>query len=684
MKKAILSVVLLASGLLSGCSSEESVSRPETIGQTGTLTFSFPAPRRSVTYAPDESDPLTATEDEAAINDVTVYMFRSAGDLLLVAKKSASPTEVEARSVTFDVNKFTSGDAGYTFYAVANVSGNIEDNFVVGRTNLDDFTSAVATNTGADPIPGSNMLMAGYTTIAGLSTSTESAQTITLRHRVARFDIDNVADDGEPGNNNDASGDETFFEITKIHVTNTLSAGYLTAEDNAQGREDIDDRVSLRGADAIDVSGVSGINDGLARGAFYLWPGKLDNKDNLSEASTLIEVEGVYTGDGKPVVYKVLLADDQPIVANKRYILKVSRIDRTNLVFALEVSQWDDGEELTAVASVDAVEYTGFSLYRGALSDNGIDLSNNTDTDTLRFTTLSENRATGDLKASFVPTLGTGYAANDFTPVAEGEPVVTYAGAKVSQTYRIVFPKTTYPIAGVLTIEEEVTTNKKIFDITSVPVYEGTIYRPILVEGDYSGAGPVESRYWAPLNVGATSTTYSATVGGCGHYFQWGRNVPFTAYDSSGDTYSGPVYADTPQEDYMNKFITSNSIYFNDWLSPQDDGLWSGAKAQGPCPAGWRVPTDIELAVLSNLYVSTNISSGRLRISGKVAGQYLYLPIAGGRNVDGSWSSREQNGRYWSSIVSDTNATRLQFNSTSSNLNGGNRAGGYSVRCIQN
>ncbi|MDR1882419.1 MAG: hypothetical protein LBR26_06505, partial [Prevotella sp.] len=96
MKKAILSMVIVAAGLLSGCSSEESVSRPETIGQTGTLTFSFPAPRRSVTYAdtPDDSDPLVATEDEAAINDVTVYMFRSSGDRLLVARKSASPNEV--------------------------------------------------------------------------------------------------------------------------------------------------------------------------------------------------------------------------------------------------------------------------------------------------------------------------------------------------------------------------------------------------------------------------------------------------------------------------------------------------------------------------------------------------------------------------------------------------------------
>ncbi|MDR1882615.1 MAG: FimB/Mfa2 family fimbrial subunit, partial [Prevotella sp.] len=569
MKKSILSIILLASGLLSGCSSEESVSRPETIGQTGTLTFSFPSPRRSVTYAEDDSDPLAATENEAAINDVTVYMFQSSGELLLVARKSASPTEVDARSVTFDVNNFKSTNSGYTFYAVANVSGNITDNFVVGSTTLDGFTSAVATSTDTSPIQGSNMLMVGYTTIPDLSAITESAYTITLRHRVARFDIYNVTEDDDQTNNNDQAGDETFFEITRIHVTNTFSAGYLTEESNDQNRPDPAAKVSLRGLDAIDVSGVTGINEGLAKGAFYLWPGSLDKKENLTDASTLVEVEGVYTGDGKPVVYKVLLANDQPVVANKRYILKVSRIDRTNLVFELEVSDWDDGETITAVPSVDAVEYIDFSLNSTVLPDGediDIDLSDNTGDSELRFSTLSENRATGDLTATLDLTVGTGYytVANDLTPVAEGDPVVTYAGAKVRQTYKIILPKTTYPVKGTLTIKEEATTKTQTFNITSVPVYEDTEYRPVPVEGNYSGSEPVvnEVRYWAPVNVGATSTVYNVNSPSetCGYYFQWGRSyTQFGTYGSTGDTFGGPVTATDAETTYAGKFITNSS-----------------------------------------------------------------------------------------------------------------------------
>ncbi|MDR1883434.1 MAG: FimB/Mfa2 family fimbrial subunit, partial [Prevotella sp.] len=283
MKKSILSVILIASGLLSGCSSEESVSRPEIIGQTGTLTFSFPAPRRSVTYAdgtPDDSGPLAATEDEAEINDVSIYMFEDETGGLLVAKKTASGDEITGRSVTFDVNDFITNGANYVFYAVANVSANITDDFVVGSTTLNYFTSAVATATGTDPNQGRNMLMAGFVSIGNLSAQTDPVQTINLRHRVARFDIDNLTADDDPANDNMEPGSggnvaETFFEITKIHVKNTLSSGYLTEENNGQERPDPAAKVSLTGDDAIVVSGLDNINNGLVKSAFYLWPGEL-------------------------------------------------------------------------------------------------------------------------------------------------------------------------------------------------------------------------------------------------------------------------------------------------------------------------------------------------------------------------------------------------------------------------
>ncbi|MDR1883998.1 MAG: fibrobacter succinogenes major paralogous domain-containing protein, partial [Prevotella sp.] len=253
---------------------------------------------------------------------------------------------------------------------------------------------------------------------------------------------------------------------------------------------------------------------------------------------------------------------------------------------------------------------------------------------------------------------------------------------KIRQDYKITLPKTTYPINGTLTIKEmdesKGTGNKKTFTITSVPVYENTIYKPVLVRGKYSGQeeGEDEDRYWAPVNVGASSTTYSATVAGCGYYFQWGRNVPFV-YGSSNNTYGGPVYPETPVEDYENKFITSAS----DWLSDPDDGLWSGDNAQGPCPDGWRVPTAVELTVLKDK-ISTITNC--VTISGAVNGEYLYLPVTGDRSVTGTWANQSSAGCYWSSTVSDTGAIRLLFYGTNmSSVSEFGRASGNTVRCIQ-
>ncbi|MDR1881870.1 MAG: hypothetical protein LBR26_03705 [Prevotella sp.] len=699
MKKAILSMVIVVAGLLSGCSSEESVSRPETIGQTGTLTFSFPVPRRSVTYTiageTTGETAVEATEDEIRINDVTVYMFQNSDDGKLVARKTASADEVGARKVTFDVNKFAAtGNGNYIFYAVANVNGNITDGFVVGSTTLNDFTSAVAT-TGTSPVSGSNMLMVGYTVIDALSAQTDPVQQVNLRHRVARFDIDNLTADSDPANNNLVPGqegynaNETFFEITRIHVLNTKPSGYLTAETNGQARVPVSGRVSFKGANAIDVSGIPGMNGGAVEGAFYLWPGVLADRDHYLEAdSTAIEIEGVYSGDGKAELFTVYLDTERRIEANKRYTLKVQRISQTALTFELTASDWGEGNAATAIPVVGdgSLAYGDFKLLVGGATESVqvndiVDLSDNKgDSDNeLRFHTEGDAKATGALTATLDLTLGAGYAVNDVTPVPEGDPVVTYSIGKVRQYYKIILPKTTYPIEGTLTIEDESTQQKKEFAVTSLPDYEDTGFKPVLVGG----------KYWAPVNVGASSTTYSEGLAGCGYYFQWGRSYAKFTYDSTNsgtDLLSGPLSAGDAETN-ADKFITNSSVAtFYDWLSPQNDGLWTTVDPRGPCPAGWRVPTETELLVLKTKYVSTNFDvegDKRLRIPGDVNGEFLYLPANGGRDTAGEWNSQSTVGRYWSSSVDGNGARRLYFRSNSSSIDTYTRAYGYSVRCLQ-
>jgi hypothetical protein len=638
-----------------------------------------------------------ATEDEARINDVTIYMFKNSGvpaEEFLVAKKSESGVQQNQGEVqvTFDVSDFTNG-GNYVFYAVANVSGNLTDNFVVGAATLNDFTAAVANATGTASISGSNMLMVGYTTIPGLSAGTEPVQEIILRHRVARFDIDNIADDGVEENNNLSEGEEgynereTFFTITKIHVLNTLSSGYLTEEDNGQSRAPLSDKVSLRGDNAIPVDGIANINNGLAEGAFYLWPGELAAESGLeTEGSTVIEVEGYYIYDNipqRPQLFTVRLASAQTISANSRYILTVSRVNQTTLSFTLTPSGWKDDETVPASPSAGwAFEYGGFELDGAQLAaDAPVDLSDKTEDSELRFYTDGDSKATDALKATLSLTLGTDYVA-DVTPVPDGAPVVTYSVGKIRQYYKITLPKTTYPIAGTLTIGTAKEGGQtKTFTVTSVPVYENTDYKPVLVEGNYSD-NPAERKYWAPVNVGATSIEYTENSPvGCGHYFQWGRSYAKFVYGTN-DLQEGPVTAAEASGIYKDLFITCSSAP-NDWLKPEDrdDTLWSGDNSQGPCPDGWKVPTQADLAVL--MAKSSAVADNRIKITGALPDEFLYLPAAGFRGVNGEWTSQGTNGRYWSSTTSSTSVMRVSFVTGAPSMSANGRVFGYTVRCIQ-
>ncbi|MDR1882446.1 MAG: fibrobacter succinogenes major paralogous domain-containing protein, partial [Prevotella sp.] len=277
-------------------------------------------------------------------------------------------------------------------------------------------------------------------------------------------------------------------------------------------------------------------------------------------------------------------------------------------------------------------------------------------------------------------TVGAAYAS-EVTLEAVGDPVVTYSIGKVRQYYKITLPRPSIEVSGTLTIDDG-KSNTKTFNIyfNPAPLYSDTGLRAILVGG----------KYWSPVNVGATSTTYSADLAGCGYVYQWGRSYIGFAPGSGSDTQGGPVTAAQASGTYAAKFITVSGTPF-DWLSPQDDLLWSGDNSRGPCPAGWRVPTDVELTVLNSKYNIANIegapSSIRLKIprdSEQSFGDDLYLPAVGFRtNSTGAWANQGTNGYYWSSTVPGTSARAFNFHASSSSIAANPRGYGISVRCIQ-
>jgi uncharacterized protein (TIGR02145 family) len=204
------------------------------------------------------------------------------------------------------------------------------------------------------------------------------------------------------------------------------------------------------------------------------------------------------------------------------------------------------------------------------------------------------------------------------------------------QVHTITLTQSTVPFKARVIVQDKANLSLgATYIISSIGRYPNTIEKPVKVAGIY----------WAPVNAGATelATSYSAgtaaqmTTARVGYYFQWGRtNAPFENTCTHA-TYAGPVSAAEAAGTYANTFITINEEPF-DWLTPQDDGLWSDENAQGPCPDGWRVPTAAEFATaFSNTtelaaanYVENKIVANKvLVVSGDDTETLLYIPAAG-------------------------------------------------------
>ena len=209
---------------------------------------------------------------------------------------------------------------------------------------------------------------------------------------------------------------------------------------------------------------------------------------------------------------------------------------------------------------------------------------------------------------------------------------------------------------------------------------------------------------WAPVNCG-----YHATDFKYGKLYQWGRKYgqgySGNLYDLNGSNVG--TYSDTEvptieeggvSEIGGNHKNNANVFYYGspDWVDPRNDKLWnSGAESKpvkteyDPCPAGWRVPTEAELSELCQNYSSWTSEEGQPGYWFSGASLYtenvpqVFFPAAGYRLYDGSAYNRGKCGSYWSSRPSNSHAYYLYFYSSNADMNSYYRAGGYSVRCVQ-
>jgi len=162
---------------------------------------------------------------------------------------------------------------------------------------------------------------------------------------------------------------------------------------------------------------------------------------------------------------------------------------------------------------------------------------------------------------------------------------------------------------------------------------------------------------WATRNVN-TPGTFASTSEASGMFYQWNRKK---AWAATGD-------------------ITG-------WDSTTPEGD-SWEKANDPCPASWRMPSQGELNSLVNSGYSWKTINGMNGVQFGNGSNTVFLPAAGYRlgsdgtlSYDAGWE-----GNYWSSTQREfyfESAYNLYFNSGYADVPWGfYRASGFSCRCV--
>ena len=204
-------------------------------------------------------------------------------------------------------------------------------------------------------------------------------------------------------------------------------------------------------------------------------------------------------------------------------------------------------------------------------------------------------------------------------------------------------------------------------------------------------------RTWMDRNLGARRVATAINdVLSYGNHYQWGRPADgheITVWNGDTPT-SGRGFADatalnalaaSDTPGHPNFILTNASPY--DWRNDNNNNRWATAN-QGPCPAGYHVPTDAQWAT------ADAFNGGAATNGGTTVGwdnntetyeSALKLPSAGYRDrFNGLLYNQGANGHYWSSTVSGAAARSLYFSSTVATTSNDTRAHGFSVRCLKN
>jgi uncharacterized protein (TIGR02145 family) len=207
----------------------------------------------------------------------------------------------------------------------------------------------------------------------------------------------------------------------------------------------------------------------------------------------------------------------------------------------------------------------------------------------------------------------------------------------------------------------------------------------------------VTGKKWLDRNLGASqvATSYD-DYKGYGDLFQWGRPADGHQLMNWTSSTAGTAVNGTttvlPTSDIPghSNFIIPPYDYPLDWRSDNNNNRWA-TTPQGPCPAGWHVPTKAEwLAEVSNTTGGTANSGGMTNRN--TAYSVLKLTVAGDRLVDGpgavNFYQVGNSGYYWSTseeIRSGVSkATRFNHGADNIQVSSEFKATAMCVRCLIN
>ena len=703
-----------------------------------------------------------ASESENRIEDLDVYIFASdaqAGTYRYLDKwESAAANDkvlnkflLQASGSEWNASIFPTEIAGYPYLKLFLVANREDDLYqedgaatqtLTPFTTADDFAAATDEVTflqsytkalTADKVLHPSLLMTGNGTTKMLGTV--SNLKIELKRVVARFDIDNTA----------RTSNLTIQSIAlkQGRKTGTLwSSGTLTPIVDA----DLGTSPLLMEYKEVDYTALANANTGVTESAIYTYPTLATDKASLI-------IKGTYhdpvTNSDKPASYTVPLQKtdgatgataDIAILRNNRYKLRIIDVTSTTMATAFEIDDWTSsgGIIVKPEPPVSPITFSATGADVAEAEDDKIRVDVDGGTFTLTVSHINNKPVTIETTPEYEPTYGDG--DNNWITIAEP---VTRATTKTKKTITIAAnssidtdqrPHEVH--IGYITVKWGDTPNEQM----KLEIYRGassvTYLDPDAGQTVRFAAVKMKNdKYWAPINVGATTAKNKAATSGnitadCGKLFQWGRK---SGVDASGDPsiLDDTVLNNCPvgieggglpdMSTWDGKHIITNpsnpDTQYN-WLqfvagqdNPEDGDMVTGAwyqqlwnanegkanadvvkTATDPCPKGWRVPTQAEwiaigagqeAAVSGTTWDSSNL---RLTVPGKESGKNLVLPAAGSRYSDGASYGQGASGYYWSSSVpaASTSASYVLFNSAGGlNTRANNRANGFSVRCVQ-